>query len=541
MTILVAGGTLWVGTAVAEPLTLARSEPMNKATGRQQGEQSATAKKGRNPLGAEAAAERQGAAASRSKNGRPACPKGWTDFQNPVIGMQAHVPANYWVRLRGGLMLTVEKQDDPATAAFLVPMKPRAGTKPGAIAERFASLAAQAEPRFRAQLVGEPTADLARSRFNSFAGGQATEGKYCTLLAAGGTMAYVIGISAPQGSLAQEQPLLEQIAQGFGFVPARGKWINYQSPAGGFTLTMPEGWLVESGDGRSGKDDIDWVVRDPQRPLSRAFQWCPRFCSAYLLQDPMHAMRGYQAGEFQNHEQVIVASLGQISQNPKLLKQSVNQELTRLFRSLNQQTSQWLSAMNIARSDITVYNCLAQAQADGQAVTVAMVAGINTMVISGGLQPLTDLRVTLRGWCAEPAQFVMDTPVLERICSSMQLSAAFLQRIVQGDQQAADKIRETYDYMNKVDNQIRQNHWDTMDAIAEMNYDTLRESGGYVNEKTGRIEQIPPEIVVRNSRGERVSLEEVRRGVDREQATVLRDAYSNDYMRGVYGRAVFSY
>ena len=78
-----------------------------------------------------------------------------------------------------------------------------------------------------------------------------------------------------------------------------------------------------------------------------------------------------------------------------------------------------------------------------------------------------------------------------------------------------------------------------MDAIAEMNYDSLRETGGYVNEQTGRIEQISPDKVVKNSRGEYVSREEVQSGVNPEQATVLRDAYSNDYMRGVYGRIEF--
>jgi hypothetical protein len=119
---------------------------------------------------------------------------------------------------------------------------------------------------------------------------------------------------------------------------------------------------------------------------------------------------------------------------------------------------------------------------------VAFVAGIQTMAINAGISgQLMDLSVTLRGWCAEPNLFVIDSPVLEKVCSSMMLTPAFIQKIVQGNEQAAGKIRETYAYMNKIDDQIRQSRWDTMDAIAEMNYDTLRESGGYVNEKTGRI------------------------------------------------------
>jgi len=602
--ILSAWSILWAGTALAEPSALVRGGPVNEATsvpttigvlrlhfdqnmdptartscendpgqllaslGTGQDEQPAPAKKGRNPLGADAAVDssktgrdaqattakkarnplgadaagdRQPAAASGSKVGRPPCPQGWTDLKNPTIGMQAYVPSDYWVRLRGGLMLTVEKQDSPATVAFMVPMRPRAGAKAADIAQHFATFAAQAQPRFQAQIVGEPSADLARSRFKSLSAGQPVEGKYCTILAAGGTMAYVIGISAPQGRLEQERPKLEQIAQGFGFVPPRGKWLNYQSPAGGFTMTMPQGWQVESGDGRSSKDNIDWVARDPQKPLSRVFQWCPRYCSPQLLQDPLHAMRGYQAAQFQSHQQVILTSLAQLSQNPKLLKVNVNQELTRLCQDLTRQTGQLLAALNVARTDVTVYDCLAQAEVDGRPVIVAFITVVQTMVISGGLGQLTDLSVTLRGWCAEPNQFVIDTPVLEKVCASMELTPAFLRKIVKGNEQAVNKIRETYDYMNKVDDQIRQNHWDTMDAIAEMNYDTLRDSGGYVNEKTGRIEQIPFERLVKNSRGDLVSAEEVNRGVSSENATVLRGAYSDDYLRGVYGRTTFSY
>jgi hypothetical protein len=221
---------------------------------------------------------------------------------------------------------------------------------------------------------------------------------------------------------------------------------------------------------------------------------------------------------------VILTSLAQLSQNPKLLKINVNQELTHLCQDLTRQTGQLLAALNVARTDVTVYDCLAQAEADGRPVTVAFITAIQTMVMAGGLGQLTDLSVTLRGWCAEPNQFVIDTPVLEKVCASMELTPAFLRKIVKGNEQAANKIRETYDYMNKVDDQIRQNHWDTMDAIAEMNYDTLRDYGGYVNEKTGRIEQIPSERLVKNSHGDLVSAEEVRRVIpiaDTSYLTVL--------------------
>ena len=475
-----------------------------------------------------------------SGNDRPPCPAGWTDFNNPVIGLQAHVPSNYWVRLRGGVLLTVEQQGNPSTMAFMLPFRPRAGVPAEAIAGQFAKFVAESEPKFQAQVVGQAAPERAVSRFTSVVSGQPVEGRYCTLLAAGGTMAFVIGVMAPTGQLEKERPGLQQIARGFGFSPPRGRWITYASPAGGFTMTMPEGWQVQSGDGRSGKDNIDWVASDPRRPLSRAFQWCPRYCSPALLQDPLHVLRGYQAAQFANHPQVIQASLSQLAQDVRLLKQTVNQPLTDLFRRLNQQVAQLLASLNAGQIDIVVYDCLAEARVDGQPVLVAFVAGLQTMAINGGVMGnLMDLSVTLRGWCASPDPFVLDSPVLEKVCASMQLTPAFIQRIAQGNQQAATKIRETYAHMNQIDDQIRQSRWDTMGAIAEMNYDTLRDTGGYVNEATGRIEQIVPEKLVKNSHGEVVSREEVERGVSADSATVLRDAHTGDYMRGVYGRIEF--
>jgi hypothetical protein len=479
-------------------------------------------------------------AVAQSGATRPACPPGWTDFQHPLIGMQAYVPGNYWVRLRGGLMLTVEKQGQPAVLAFLLPFKPRAGARAAEIAERFGKFAAESEPRFQATVVPGATPDLARASFKSAVSDQPVEGKYYAVVGAGGTMAYIIGVMAPAGRLDKEMPILGRIARSFAFVPPQGKWTNFQSPAGGFTMTLPEGWTVESGDGRSGKDNIDWVARDPRKPLSRAFQWCPRYCSPQMMQDLIHPIRGYQPGQFQSNEQIAITSLGQISQDVQLLKFTVNQPLTQLCRKMNEQVSHLLALLNAGRIDVTVYDCLARAQVDGKPVLVAFVTGVQTMAFPGAFATtLMDYSVTLRGWCAEPDQFVADSPVLEKICVSMQLTPAFINRIVKGNEQASRTIRETYDYMNKIDDQIRQSRWDTMDAIAEMSYDVLRDTGGYVNESTGRIEQIAPEKVVKNGSGELVSREEVERGVSPDSATVLRDARSAGYMRGVYGRIEF--
>jgi hypothetical protein len=438
------------------------------------------------------------------------------------------------------MLLSVEKQDNPAVMSFLVPLRPRPGASASQITDSFARLVSQSQPQLKVQPSGQSSQDRATAQFTSVVSGTAVEGRICTLVAAGGSMAFILGVQAPQGQLQSEMPTLQQVARSMVFTPPRAQWTNYRSPGGGFTMLLPQGWQVQSGDGQSPKDNIDWGAMDPAKPLSRAFQWCPRYCSPQLLQDPMHAMRGYQAGQFQNHQEVIVASLGQISQNVKLIKMNVNEPLTTLFRGMNQQVAQFLAGINAAQMDIVVYDCLAEADVDGQRVVVAFIGGIQSMMINAGIMgQLMDLSVTLRGWCAAPDQFINDSPVLEKVCLSMQPTAAFVNRIVQGNAQASGVIRDTYAKMNEMDNQIRDTHWKTMDAIAEMNYDTLRQYGGYVNENSGRIEQIDPDKVVKNSSGEVVSREEVERGVDPNQATVLRDAYSNDYMKGVYGRVEF--
>jgi hypothetical protein len=63
------------------------------------------------------------AMAQAAASERPPCPPGWADVKNPTIGMKAYVPPDYWVRLRGGVMLTVERQNNPATMAFMMPFR----------------------------------------------------------------------------------------------------------------------------------------------------------------------------------------------------------------------------------------------------------------------------------------------------------------------------------------------------------------------------------------------------------------------------------
>ena len=480
-----------------------------------------------------------GADVTRSPSERPVLAEGWSAFEHPMIGVQAQIPPGWWARMQGGLMFSVEKQAAAGTMAFVVPMRPRRDASVAKIAEQFVALATRAEPKFHSKVIATDT-DRVLAEFTSAHHGKPVEGRICTVVSAGGSMAFVIGVMAPQGELTRELPTLTRIAQGFGFVPPRGRFIPFRSPAGGFTLTLPQGWQVQSSDGRSPKDDIDWVAFDPQTPSTRAFQWVPRVCHPMLMQDPMHAMRGYRPGGFADHKEAVVASLTEIAQGVKLHHMQINEPLTALFRALQRDVAGLLGAMGAAQVDIVVYDCLAEAKLDGQPVLVAFLSTLQTMAIQTGMGAAMDWRITLRGWCAAPADFLNDTPVLEKVSASMQLSPAFLRRITEGNQQAAAKIQQTYAHMNEVDRQIRDEHWDTMDAVAEMNYDTLREHGGYVNEETGRIEQIPTEGLVKNSSGELVSREEFQRGVPLEQCTVLREAYSDDYMKGAYGRIEFT-
>ena len=470
---------------------------------------------------------------------RQPLPAGWTAFEHPFVGIQAQIPPEFWARMQGGSLFTVEHQDASGTLAFVMPVKPRGGATAQQIAEHFARFAAQAEPKMRSELLAS-SPERALTKFTSVHRGKPVEGRTCTVLAAGGSMGFVIGIMAPSERFAAERPVLERIARGFGFVPPRGRWIEYRSPAGGFTMQLPNSFGVESSDGKTPKDDIDWVAFDPQKPLSRVFQWCPRVCSPSLMQDPVHAMRGYQAGGFQDHKQAVVASLGQLAQDVKLVKLTVNEPVTQLFVAMTRDIAGFMGALGVGTTDVVVYDCLAEAKLNGKPVLVAFLATLQTMTVHSVFGPAVDWHITLRGWCAEPSDFVNDSPVLEKACGSMQLSAAFLRRVMEGNEKAVDKIRETYAYMNEVDRQIRDRHWDTMGAIAEMNYDNLRDYGGYVNEKTGRIEQIPPDKVVKNSSGEYVSREEFERGVPLDQCTVVRGAFSDDYMRGAYGRIEFN-
>lgn len=473
---------------------------------------------------------------------RPKLPKDWYEFNSPLLGMQAFVPPGFWVRLKGGVMLCVEKADTPQIAAFMIPMQMKKNASATDLTGQVCQFWKKCDPSFAAQPLGAASADQTLTGYTAQVLGQPVEGRFCTIKAAGGTMAYVIGVCAPTGKLKGELATLQQIAQAFAFTNPTGKWTTYRSPAGGFTLSLPQGWQVQSSDGQNGKDDVDWWGADPQNPLSRAFQYAPRFCSPALLQNPLYQIRCYQPLPFNGHEQVIAGSLGQISQNVKLKKMNVNPEITRILKNMLAQLNQTLQAVQAGGTDVVAYDCLAEAEVEGKPVTVAFLSAIQTTTINMGyMGQAADLHVTLRGWCAAPERFLSDSPMLERVCASMSLTPEFINRIVQGDAHAAKVLRETNEYIRQVDNEITRNRWDTQDAIAEMYYDLWTDNGGYVNEKTGRIEKMGSDAVVKNSRGELVSREEVQdQRIPPDQATVLRGANADDYMRGVYGRIQFN-
>ena len=122
---------------------------------------------------------------------------------------------------------------------------------------------------------------------------------------------------------------------------------------------------------------------------------------------------------------------------------------------------------------------------------------------------------------------------------SMAYTPQYVRMVLKAEGERGEKIRETWRQMNEIDREITRSRWDTQDAIAEMMYDHWRDEPGYVNSTTGRIEKIESDKIVKNSSGQVVSLEEVLRGVPADRATVLRDAHSDDYMRGVHGRVEF--
>lgn len=468
---------------------------------------------------------------------RPACPAGWNEFDSPALGMKGYVPPGYWVRMRGGAMLTVEKIDGSATAAFMVPFRPKAKITARQLADHFGAFANGCEPRFKASATGEAEIDRAYSDFVSFIGGTAVEGRYCAILSADGSMGFVIGVIAPKGKLKDELPVLQQIAGSFGFTNPKLPLAEYRSQPGGFTMLLPKGWTVESTDGKNGKSDIEMTAFDPRNLTARAFNLAPRVCSPQLLQDPLHQIRGYQAGGFRDHKECALACIRQLAPNAELTMMKPDQPLTELCRGMIRDVARILQAMQLGQMDVALYDCAAEAEVQGKKVTIVFIIGIRTQLMGQGL---VDLEIGVRGWCAPKEDFLNATPLLDMVQNSFAVTPAFVNKIVAGNEQAAKKIMEVGAQCREIDEQIRRNHWDTQDAIAEMYYNLWTDNNGYVNEKTGRVENIPSDKVIKNSRGEVVSSEEVLlQHIPADQATVVRDAYSEDYMRGVYGRIQF--
>ena len=473
--------------------------------------------------------------------GRPSCPEGWSSFSNELLGLHAWVPPGYHVRMRGRSILSVEREDGVPRASFLVPLRPRGQTTAARLADNFIRFCARQDPNYRGQLVKGGDESRTWASFTTEMNGQQVEGRLLSILGAGGAMAYIIGICAPKGQLESAAPELSRIAQGFGFSRPGGAWAQYRTPGNNLTLDLPQGWTVNTTEGRVAKNEVDWEACDPNQPEARAFSITPKFCTQNLMNMPLYSMRGYKVATFQSPQQCVQTSIGQFIRGARVTSAKLDPTLTRICQQLHGQLSANLQALQAGRFDVAVYQCQAQAAGRGEPVKIKFYCAISQLVMPGGFAGQSvQTDVWCRGWCAPEGQFLSASPVLDRIQESMQYTQQYIMRVHKAEAYRAKKVKDTWDHMNKIDREMNRKHWDTQDAIAEMYHDNWRDMGGYVNEKTGRIEQIDSEHVVRNSSGEVVSREEVQeQGIPADQATVLRDAYSADYMRGVYGRIEF--
>ena len=473
--------------------------------------------------------------------GRPGCPAGWAQFNNPMLGMQASVPPGFFVRLLGGTMLTVVRMDGQPFGAFMVPFRPKRQMSPAQLAKKFGQFWGRCDPKFRGQITGQPTPSRAVVAFTTVMSNQPVEGRYCVVSAAGGSMAFTIGVFAPQGQLQANLPMLKQIAGGFGFTRPQGRWRKYRSPGNGFTLTIPAGWHVETTEGKIAKNEVDWTAYNPRNPMARAFSITPKFCSKYLLQNPLYQMRGYKVAEFQSPQQCIQTSMSQFFGQPvRLISMRPNPELTQLVRKLQSVAIQTINQLGAGQMDMAVFNCFAETNVQGVPIRVAFCAAITTLTLEAGIMGRprqTD--VWCQGWFAPVNQFINVSPVLDKIQGSHAYTAHYVRAVLKAEGQRGKIIRDTWKQMNRIDQQINREHWRTQDAIYEMYGDHWADMGGYVNKKTGRIEKMEPRDLIKNSSGQIVSREEIQSGVSPDQATPLRDAYSNDYMKGVYGRIEF--
>ena len=251
-------------------------------------------------------------------------------------------------------------------------------------------------------------------------------------------------------------------------------------------------------------------------------------------------MRGYKVAVFKSPQQCVQASINQVYKGARVTSVKPNPLLTRICKQLFGSLAQNLGNLQAGRFDVAVYDCIAEADAQGTKLTVGFCCAISQLVFSGGITgQYVQTDVWCKGWCAPKEQFLSASPVLDRIQDSMKYTTQYIQRVHKAEAYRAKKLKSTWDQMNKIDKEMNQEHWDTQDAIAEMYGDHWSEMGGYLNKNTGRIEKMEPDALIKNSSGEIVSREEVQAGVSPEDATALRDAYSNDYMRGVHGRIEF--
>jgi len=469
-----------------------------------------------------------GGAAPQPMPGRPPCPPGWTNADDPATGLQAYVPPGFRVRLTCG-MFAVDRVGSPAATAYLVPFCLAQRVTAGQVAQMFAQFAGQVEPSFRSQLAGQPGPEQASVVYAMTSNGQPIEGRYTAVAPPAGRSAYIVGVSAAQGRLAAELPVLGTIARSLGLTTPTLRWVPYRSPQNSMTLQVPQGWTVETTEGMVAKNEVDWWAYNPANPAARAFSTTPRFCTPDLAQGlPLHApMNGYQPRVFQTTQELIQASISQlpIQAQVRLTSMTQNQPLTRLFNQMIASVNQALQGLQAGGIQCAVYECQAAGQAGGTQLQFSFVAAVTVLQMKTAFGVGVEQHAWCRGWFAPPEQDVRLSPVLDKIQGSFEYTPEYRARVFKEEGERAAYMRSVHRFMAKVDREIAENHWKTNDAIARMMYDVLTDRGGYYDPGSNQIE----DGKVKNSRGEAVSGREVAAGVHPDQATVLTPAFSKEY------------
>ena len=461
----------------------------------------------------------------------PVCPPGWVDFSRAGTGLRAFVPPGFRVKTTAG-MLTVKRVGQPLASAYLVPLKPVQRATAAQLGQAFAQFVQQLEPSTRWQFASQESPQKATVAYTMTYSGQPIEGRFNVAVSDDGKSACIIGVSAGQGRLATEWPVLTTIAKSFGAGGTPMKWVLFRSPQNSMTLQVPQGWTVETTEGMIAKNEVDWWAYNPQNPTARAFSTTPKYCTPQIGQSqPLHApANGYKYTVFQNPQDCVQATLSQLplQMQVRVTAMTPNQPLTQLFNQMIAPAAQFIRGLAAGDLRCFVYDCEAVGQAGATQIRFSFGTAIAQLSYTMGIMGQgTEQWVWCRGWFAPTDQAVLIGPILDRIQGSFEYTPQYMAAVFKAQGERAKFMRDTYRSMAKIDREIVANRWKTNEGIARMNYDLLTGQGGHVNPKTGEVEG--GDCV--NSRGETVSKKDVDAGMDPDQATVLNPAQADDYIK----------